>query len=725
MPDFWDEYIDDAPPDPEEYQTAKANQKRNKFRDRLKDVRNEVGLAPPLTPEILELREKYSNDYVSMHQEVFTNSTGLKPFGEPQVKSIRQTQHILTHGGRAVIAEPRGFAKTSRTSNHCLAAVLQGKIKYGLILASSLTKAAEILESIKTELIDNQKLHELYPAVCSCFEMVEERNLRAKNQTYGGQPTYIGYTNDRIRFPYIPGEPSSGSVIQVRSKDNVRGLFTKVRYGENSGSILRPDFVFLDDIQTDEEAGSDVTAQKIIKTIKKSVLFAGSHHRKISAIMCCTPIVPGDVSTHFILHEPSWEVTLYKMVEEMPDNLEKWLTEYADIYLGFDRYKPGDRLRAKLEAKQYVENNYEMLHKGSVVAWDWAYGWGEDPVTEISALHHAMNFLIDEGSEAFETECQCNVTARDEDGTEVKATVKEIVDKTSGRSRLHCAQETQYVTTHIDINKRVLTYLTMSSPEIFRPSVIDYGTWPRQPGATWEKDSIVQSLERAYPEVSEETEWIYKGLYDLLTFLNERVYYREDGQELKNKLISTDQRYLGDTVQQVIRDHPARSICCTYSGIGLKAKSKPFMSRHYGTDCQVHFHCATIPTFDRLLPLLHTDVNFFKTLLHRGVKKGKGEIGSVDIFEPDKGTNHLLLAKHWTSETPTEDKDVDSGNTIIVWSGNRGDNEWFDNATGCLANLQKLGVKRSEARANRSKRTYSMQDYINNQKKKKEEQKDE
>lgn len=717
MPDFYDEFFDDTPPDEIEYRVIQEGIKRNKHRKRQADIRNEVGLAPPPSPEVIEKRQHYANNYVDMHQEVFTNSTGLKPFGDLQKKSILQTQHILTHGGRAVIAEPRGFGKTSRTSNNALGAILQGKIKYALILASSVNKATEILESIKTELIDNQKLQELYPAICSCFEMVDERGMKVKNQTYGGEPTYIGYSADRIRFPHIPGEPSSGSIIQVRSKDNVRGLFTKIRYGPDSGKILRPDFVFLDDIQTDEEAESAVSAQKIIRTIKKSVLFAGSHHKKISAVMCCTPIVPGDVSTHFILNEPSWEVTLYKMVEEMPENIEMWLTQYADIYMSFDKFKPGDRLRAKIEAKKFVEENYEQLHKGARVAWEWAYGWAEDPITEVSALQHAMNFLIEEGAEAFETECQCNVTAKEEDGSEIKATLPEITSKLSRLPKRHCTAETQFVTTHIDINKRILTYATVSSPEVFRPTIIDYGTWPKQPGENWEKANVIQSLPRAYPDLQEETEWIYQGLYDLLTYLHKSIYFREDGAEMTNKLISIDQRYLGDTVQRVVREHEARPICCTYSGVGIKAKMKPFMNRHYGPDCQVHFHCATIPTFDKTLPLLQSDVNFFKTAVHRGIKAKDGSLSSLNLYKPTGTDNHLLLAKHFLSETPTEDTAIDEGRTIVIWSEARGDNEWFDNTVGCFANLMKLGCKMSEKKA-RSRSTYSIQDYIDKQKKK-------
>lgn len=447
----------------DKYMEIKRNERRRKRSAKQTDIINEVGVVPDPTPERLEKIEYYKNDYVQMHQDVFRRSTGIKPFGTVQIESINRSKEIIDHGGRIVIAEPRGFAKTSRTSNHALMAILQGKIRYALILASSVTKATEILESIKTELMDNQALEELYPAPLACFQHLDEKPIKARNQTYGGDPTYIGWGRDRIRFPVIPGEPSSGSVIQVRSKDNVRGLFTKIRYGPQSGTILRPDFFFLDDIQTDEEARNVNSVQKIVTDIKKSVLFAGSHSKRISGIMCCTPICPGDVSSHFILHEHSWEVVCYKMVQKMPDNMEIWMKDYANILMAYDRHEAGSRRRAELRARDFVVEHFEEMHKGAEVSWEWAYGWNEDPQTEVSALHHAMNFLILEGQEAFESECQCNVVVQNDSIATIKVTQKELEDKE--HPVLHQYElplDTQYIVTHIDVNDDILTSLTDS-----------------------------------------------------------------------------------------------------------------------------------------------------------------------------------------------------------------------------------------------------------------------
>lgn len=693
----------------------KENRADVKKKQALRDVFNEVGLVPKITPEDNERKDFYETHYVEAHQDLFKLSTGIKPFGVIQVDSINRTWHTLTHGGRSIIAEPRGFGKTTRTANNALLAVLQGRVRYALILASSVAKAEEILESIKTELIDNDELYKLYPLPCECFRHVAESPVRARRQTYMGEKTHINFTKFQLRMPILPGEPSAGSVIQVRPKDNVRGLNVKIRYGPESGKVLRPDFVFMDDIQTDEEAESPTTVYKIIQTLKKSILFAGSHAKPISAVMCCTPICPGDVASHFILNEPSWDCIVSPMVRKMPDNMDMWLNDYARMLLDFDRYQTGSRIKARLRAKEFVEQNYEALHAGSEMAWEWAYAWSEDPQTEISALQHAMNFKIENGDEAFESECQCNVAPRIEEASGIKATLDEIMNKTHQHDRFKCPVDTWKITTHIDVNRNILTYVTIGSPKEFRPMVLDYGTWPPQPGTTWKKKEVVYTLNRQYPDIPEEHEQRYWGIRDLVNKIGNQTYIREDNLVMHNNLILVDMGYSIDEVQRAIRDSQFRHVTACCRGVGLQAKDKPFMERHYEKHAEKHFHCATVPTTDRTLTVLYLDTNHFKTAFHKGIKSRGDICGSVSLFTPERQSGHLLYAKHCLEEVPEEDYFEKEDRRLIIWQNPRdADNEYFDNTCSALAGLFKLGC---EIRMHKPKRTtYSIKDFIDKQK---------
>jgi hypothetical protein len=688
--------------------TRKAKAEKSKL-----DERYEIGAVPEPTPEALERIERYKTDWEAMHMEVFTKSTGIKPFGLVQKKSLSLTKHIIETGGKGVILEPRGFGKTTRTSNNALIATLQGRLQYALIISSSLTKAFEIMESMLAELQDNIELAKLYPVLCACFEHVSNNSFR--KQTYLGEPTYIKANRDKIQFPIIPGQPWSGAIIKACPIDNVRGINLKIKYGPMSGQVLRPQLVFLDDPQTDEQAISPITVDKMVKTIKKSILFGGSHAKPVSALMCATPIAPGDVPSHFVLNEPAWEFVETKMVTKMPTNINLWLSDYAKILLDFDRSKPGDRTRARLAARKFVEENYQVLHEGHEVSWDWAYAWSEEPQTEISALQHAMNFLIENGVEAFESECQCNVTPVINDSEGIKSTVDEIVNKTHDLPRRYTALETTYICTHIDVNSAILTYATCASPKDFRPMMIDNGEWPDQHGVMWAKGDILNTLHRMYPQTTEVEEYIYLAVKDLINELGQRIYIREDNLEMQNNLILVDMGWKVDPIQQAVRDSNFRNITCCYRGQGLGAKDKPFMDRHYTKGSQKHFHCATVPSRDRTLKVLYSDVNYFKTEFHRGVRIRAGLPGSFSVYRPERIGQHLLLGRHCVAEEPREDVDEKLKTRVITWTkpSKSADNEFFDNIVGTFGGLFKLGC---EKRAKAKKRgTFSMQEYMDQQ----------
>lgn len=700
----------------ESHKRQRHNRKRARRKIAEADALNEVGVVPDPDEELLALREHYANDYVDMHYKIFTNSTGIKPFGKVQIESVKHTHHTLTHGGRIVIAEPRGYGKTTRTSNNALAAVLQGKVRFIVILASSLTKAEDIIESIKTELVDNEELAKLYPATCACFEHLNERVSRAKFQTYGGEPTNILYSKSTIRFPTIPGEKSSGSVIMVRSKDNVRGMMHKVKYGPDSGKVLRPDFVFLDDIQTDEEAESPTTVKKIIRTIKKSVMFAGSHAKRISVVNCCTPIAAGDVASHFILNEPGWSRVVTKMLEKEPceEGMHLWMGEYARILLDYNKDEVGSQTKAALAALEFYKQNQEVMDRGAVVTWDWAYGWAEDPQVEITALQHAMNFRILEGEDSFQTECQCNVVVEDKELGELKATEAEMLVKIHRHTRFYCPIETKHIVTHIDVNESILTYMTVASPDVIEPHIIDYGTYPKQPGMTWKKGNIMNTIQSVYSSIPETNLRVYQALYDFLEDFGNMIYKREDGVEFTNHVVLIDSSgRMVDEVVKVCRESSFRSILTPTYGHYYGAKERPMSEKNYGAGAQKFDHCVHVPRTDNLGMSLLVDTNYMKTKAHEGWKTRMAHPTSISIFPEEYTGQHSIIYNHNLAEDPFKDYFEREDRTVTIWKNvSRNDNEYFDNLVGCLAGLCKRGaVFRTRVRGG-AKKSYNMSEYM-------------
>jgi hypothetical protein len=729
--DFFEEFFDgtDTAKDHVTYQKHVHNTKRRLAMRRSKDKLNEVGVAPDPSPEILRQRDVYKNDFVLMHREVYPESTGLKPFGAEQEESIYRGQDVF-HGAasRLLKLEPRGFAKTTRITNESLFAALSGLQKYIVILCSNLEKAQDILDSMKTELFDNDKLFELFPGPIACFRHLGDVPQKAHYQTYGGNKTYIQYGATTLQFPWVPGEPCSGCIIEVRPLTNVKGLKKKIKAGPDAGKEYRPSLYLLDDPQTHAEALSETSVRKIVAMIKRDALHGGSHSRRASAIMAITPVAPGDVAWYFEKEEHSWEIIKYKMITKFPDNHAWWMSEYAKVYLNYDRTIRGDRTRAGLEAKQLVEDNYDFAHEGAEWTWDHAYGWDEEPQIEISPLQHAYNIILDDGMESFEFECQSNTEYGSyEQGETIHAPVKQILTKTLPYKRNSIPQETQKVVAHIDVNKDILTYVIMSSPSPLRPHIIDYGTWPKQPGI-FSKRNMVRPLPTLYPHLTDYREMLYKGVQDLTTNLMERTYIREDGIEVQIDRLGVDIKYEEVYITRAIRESRWRHVLQACSGTYVDADDPLLHEKERANALAIYENCYIEPNKMRTLDILYFDSDYFKTELHKGFNLEVGARGSATLYglndngEELHAETHLQFADHLNIERPVRKEGKRKKKTKVHWEEkvHQADNEFFDNSVNCLALFVSEGIAieiTPSLSQKREERKLDMQEFINQQKK--------
>lgn len=669
--------------------------RRSRVQKARRDANNEVGVPPALTEEILAKRKVYRSDYILAHKELFPNSTGASEYGEDQKTAIRRFQSIVQgkSGGKLVQCEPRAFCKTSRAINQMVLGILEGDMKFALVVSSEIGKSADILEQIQTELLGNDALKDLYPGVFACFHAIEGKAVKCKSQTMDGQFTHIGWSVDEIRFPIIPGEPSSGAIILVRTKDNLRGISRKIRYGEDAGKGIRPDFVLLDDIQTDKDAKSPTLCANIHHNVKRAVMFGGSHTKKVKVVMTITPNKRDDVAHQFIQKEPSWEVAMYSMIHTMPKNMDLW-DEFGRILLNFDKFKEGERKKAQRRACEFVKENYDVLHEGAKVSWDACFEYDEEDPLELSALHHAMIFFYEEGEEAFNFECQCKLDIATTEEEMIKATPEIIMSRVSHLPQRKVPVNCLYIATHVDCNQDILTYVTVASPTTFYPYIIDYGTYPKQPGEVWKKGKILNKLSDVYPDIQKEdvASLMYAGVMDLSQLIANTSYEREDGLSLQNRYIGFDTRWQGDHIVRAIRESPTRAFLHACQGASYDEKKKPMMEES-ALDRDLHYLCYTSTSTDRSVPMLKFDTNSIKTLVHRSFIARPGTVGSAKLFLPERQSVHHLYALHVIAEEPEIRVNVKDQRVVTVWTHNEtGDNEFFDNTVGAFALLFKMGV---------------------------------
>jgi hypothetical protein len=511
-------------------------------------------------------------------------------------------------------------------------------------------------------------------------------------QTYDGSHTYIYFNQGLIKFPILPGEPSSGAIINIRPKKNVRGIYFTDEAGPYAGQRRRPTHVLLDDIQTDEEAENPKTAERIVRMLKKSVFRSGSHKKRLNAIMTCTPIAAGDVSHHFLLKEPGWQQVIYQMLKTRSEREDLWFGEYATRRLNFDKRTPGSEEKAALNALEFYKENFEEMNRGAEAAWEWCYEYDDEPQLEIHAVQHAYNIMIIEGMEVFESECQCNVitTGTASDITFVKA--DEIEKKLHPRQRNVMSVNQTLVVTHIDPNQDYLTYVTCAStPHKLNPEIIDYGVYPPMQGR-FGKRKASRTLAHIYPHIPLVQDRVYKGVVDLINILGGRVYKREDGIEMAHTKILVDTGYQTSRVYKACRENPYFAMVMGAQGESYKAKDKGIADKKYSDACTKFHHCVQVPSPDRTLMLLTVDTNFMKTQIHTAFAREPGTTGALSIFLPEYERQHALLGEHCNSELPYWDEDPKTEKKVIVWQQiNHEDNEYFDNLVGCFAGFSALG----------------------------------
>ncbi len=681
-------------------------------RKRREDKLNEVGKVPELPPEIIELRKKYRDDYVAAHRDIFVTSTGIKPYSEEQILSIKHSQQVFQRGGRVCKAEPRGFAKTSRSCNEGLLGVLEGFVSYLLIIGSNVDKAGEIINSIITEIMENEMIFKMYPAVVKCFRHIQANKNKAGRQTYDGELTHIYYNDGLIKFPVIPGEPSSGAIINVRPLKNVRGIYFTDEGGPYAGKRRRPSHVILDDVQTDEDADSQLTVKKIVNRIKKSILRSQGHNKRIGAIMNGTPIEPGDVTHHFLLNEPGWNRLMYPMLKSRAKNEDLWLVEYASLLLDFNKDIPQSAEQAAIRARDfYIEHRQEM-DEGAEATWEWCYEYDDDPQLEISAIQHAYNIMILEGMDVFESECQCNVMSTVSSDDITFCTADHITNKTHRFKRHTCSVNCRHIISHIDVNQDYLTYTTIATPRNLEAMCIDWGSYPSY-GTRFAKKKMAETIHTVYRDIEVPEDRIYQAIKDLINILGKQIYHREDGIELMHDLILVDMGFKTDWVYKAIRDCNFRNITHPMQGESYRAKDKGIADKRYSEQCTKYHYTVLVPCNDGVLQTLISDVNYMKTQLHIGFSRELGTTGCVSLFAPEQYNQHSLLGEHCTAELPSRDVDPKTKKELTIWNALRSrDNELFDNLVGCLSGASKLGVDFA-AESQNHEGTINVQEFIN------------
>lgn len=622
----------------------KEAERKLEFSRKRHRIRSEIAPIPKISDE--ELLRATKQSLLTFHTEVFPNSTGLKPFGQVQIDSVGLGQETLIYGGKTAVAEPRGYGKTTRAVNAALWAIGHGYRSFVVIIGNTLSAASGIMESLKTEILENDVLAGLFPEMCHCFRELDGIPGRAPFQRLNGELTKIKLTADKIVFPTIPGWKMSGAVIMVRPINSVRGLFHKLQ----DGTVIRPDFVLLDDVQDDQTARSPTACDKILSTIMKSVLKTSGMSKTLSCVANGTVIEPDDSFDQLLEHQ-AWQAVRYKMLVTPAINEELWLGEYQRRRTNFIKGDPKSQQRAWKDALEFYKQNRAKMDEGASCSWEWAYCWDDEDPTEISAIQHAYNELIDNGRESFQSECQ-NDPIRKMQSNVVLMRRDDICKKQLSIPKLVCPDNATKVCFGVDCQHEALYCVGGAFGDDFSGSIIDYLVWPPQQSNSFEYEKLSPKLSDYYPDLQSIQERLYAGLCEMLALVLEREYVRADGAELAVNKFIVDRGDETDTIDLFCLQNGEATGA---KGIYVGPESPPLHERKAKTGERNgdNFQLKISPKNKRVLYYL-VDKNHWFTELHQMLAIGIGGAGSLSLFSTDMWEMHRPLANAFLSHFPTD-----------------------------------------------------------------------
>jgi len=646
----------------------------------------DIGDIPPVANP--ERRARGRDDLLFFLVTYFPFSTGLSPFSDDHKRVIGRIQDCVLRGGRFTNAVYRGFAKSTVSENALLWASLHAHRRFGAIFAAEAGLADKAINSIRTELSDNDLLYEDFPEVCHAVRALEGKSQRCNSQTHDGRRTHIGWKKDTLVFPTIEGSASSGAIIMSRG---LTGSILGLRWKTPKGTQLRPDFVIVDDPQTRESAKSPVQCHDRLEILTKSVMKLAGHTKSMACVVNATVIATGDMVDQLLDQSryPAWQGERIPMVRKFSDRHDDlWMGTYRDLRCTFSKDVVADQARAHREANEFYLANREAMDAGCHVSWASCF----DPDTEHSAIQHAYNALIDDGADVFASEFQ-QEPLRDE-AAALGITSDEVRRRAIDVPRWVVPRGCDTLTAFVDVQERALYWKVVAWGNQLRGHVVAYGTYPDQ-GRAWftlreAKRTLVQAAGGASLEAA-----IHAGLEKVAEMLLDREFAREnDDAVLRVGQMLIDANWA--QTQGVVRDFARRSrwgprILPTHGRfVGASGQTISDKKPDKGERLGFNWRTSTIQKQRHLL----YDTNAWKTFVATRIKLPIGDPLALTLH----AGQHDLLAEHLAAEAPVR---VESKMRIVdEWRAIPGrDNHWFDCLVGAAVAASFSGISAVGAEA--------------------------
>ena len=669
---------------PEETSGARSYEdRRNAERDRQAEQSLAGRDIGPLPEVVNPDRKAACERNFQLFCESYFPETYSLAWSPDHLKVIEKIETAVLRGGLFALALPRGSGKTTITESAALWSMLYGHREFVVLIGATESAALELLDSLKTELEVNERLAEDFPEVCYPVAQLEGIANRCAGQLYKGERTRITWTSNEIVLPTVERSRASGIIVRVAG---ITGRIRGMKFKRSDGRNVRPSLVVIDDPQTSESAGSLEQTRKRVRVLAGDILGLAGPGQKISGIMPCTIIRPGDMADIILNRNthPDWNGEKTRMVYRFPTNMKLW-EEYAEIR--------AEALRTEgnfQKATEFYLANREAMDAGAEVSWEARFNHDE-----VSALQHAMNLKFQDEA-AFMSEYQ-NDPLPDDTADDSLLSVDGICAKINGLARRRVPLKCDRLTMFVDVQKALLFYVVTAWAEDFTGAVIDYGSWPDQHRHEYSLADANPSIQTLFPKAGFEGA-LYAALSALTDECLGREWEREDGAVLKieRALVDANWGQSTDVVYQFCRQSSHAGVILPSHGRYVGASSKPMTEYRKQQGDRLGFNWM-IPNVAGKRAIRHViyDTNYWKSFIHARLAVPVGDKGALTLYGRIPGA-HQLFAEHLTAEYRV--KTQGRGRTVDEWKlkPQSHDNHFLDCVAGCAVCGSMLGASLPE-----------------------------
>lgn len=630
----------------------------------------EIGPLPPVKDPV---RKESCRFNFPLFLETYCKRQQWKPWSDDHRKGFEEMERIILGGGKKARAWPRAYAKTTIAELAAIWAMLYGHHEFVAILGKNRSSADETIDSIKTELEDNELLYEDFPEVIHPIRCLEGEGRKAPGQLLDGEKTRLTWGKSKIVFPTVKGSKVSGHIFRAcgLGSTEVRGMKKKRRGDLES---LRPTLILIDDPQDEKSSVSPLQTHRLERTIMGGVMGM----RKLGGVFSVFLLVTcqqNDDLAEKMLARSDWEGERVSMVLTFPTNQKLW-DEYRAIK------EEGERKGLKLKpATDFYIANRAAMDEGCTLSWpDMPYSEKEG---EVSAIQSAMNFLISD-EVAFWSERQNQPKPPAKAGDLIQLDKAQLAERLNQHERRLLPKWAELVTFGIDCQGLLLYYCVCAWATGFKGQIVDYGVWPDQARTYF-------SLKDAAPSVYDVTKTRDEesALYAALGHLCNRLlqpWQVDQGGTMQVGRGLIDSGWKASAVERFAREYRMGALLQPSKGHGVTAKQAP-MDEWPRKDGERRGPAWLKKSARGVLVF---DSNTWKSNIAERLLVPMGERSALTLFGKE-ARQHALFLDHLTSESRTETEG--RGRRLEEWTLKPArENHWFDSLVMCAVAASERGI---------------------------------